>query len=83
MYRIFRRSPHVGDLISIEYLWTWFLPLFNLLDKRIYIEIALNQIETLYQNNSYFAFSLIRMNKAARLHSGQSSNREECAELVT
>ena len=80
MYRMFRRSLHVGDFISIEYLWTWFLPIFVLLDKRIYIEIALNQIETLYQKNSYFALSLMRMNRTARLHDGQSANRKECAE---
>ena len=80
MYRMFRRSLHAGDFISIEYLWTWFLPIFVLLDKRIYIEIALNQIETIYQKKSYFALSLMRMNRTARLHDGQSANREECAE---
>ena len=80
MYRMFRHSLYVGDFISIEYLWTWFLPIFILLEKRIYIEIALNRMETLHQNNSYFALSLIRMNRTARLHDGLSANREECAE---
>ena len=55
MYILFRRSIHVGDFITIEHIWTWFLPVFILLDKQIYVEISLNQIETLYhKKSSYF-----------------------------
>ena len=34
LYGLFRWSIHVGDFITIEYIWTWFLPVFILLDKK-------------------------------------------------
>jgi hypothetical protein len=69
-YRLFGEAIRSGSVITIEHLWLRFCRIWKLLGKRIYVEIALNQVEDLYDRCDYWLLQTIRDNRTARFHDG-------------
>ena len=81
MYRMMRKSIHTGDAIGIKSIWLWFLPIFILLGKRIYVEITLSQIDMMHNKCLYFILTLIGNNRTALLYDRKRrEDGQPCAE---
>jgi hypothetical protein len=73
-YRLFGEAIRSGSVITIEHLWVRFCWIWKLLGKRIYVEIALNQIEDLYDRADYWLLQTIQDNRTARFHDGETKD---------
>ena len=80
LYKLFRTSIRMGDAIAIESCYARFAPVWAVLGKHIYVEIALSQMETLYGRAPYWLLQLARDNRTGRLHDGNDKDGRPLAE---